>query len=152
VIENNVTGVSFGPRGSVRLFWDLDLSTMSSTSEWTTYFNLVSEASKVTGLRPLERVNWCCPKVSNNHSCYLYLLYNIQVILQHPHLRDVEPRGNIKRINCDISESEFVEKYVRTMTPVIITGCDYKWFQKRFDTTVSGIVRVRKQLIVTSPY
>ena len=38
-----------------------------------------------------------------------------------------EGRKTVKRISCEMAEKEFVEKYIRTMTPVLIQGCDFEW-------------------------
>ena len=46
------------------------------------------------------------------------------------------------RHKCDLTEDEFVEKFVRTGTPVILEGCSgYKWMEK-YDFSLRNIVEV----------
>ena len=48
----------------------------------------------------------------------------------------------IQRQECDLTESEFVEKYVRTGTPVILQNCQgYEWIQK-YDFTIEKLAKV----------
>ena len=35
--------------------------------------------------------------------------------------------NSIQRIPCTMTQKEFVEKYVRTSTPVLIQGCNFNW-------------------------
>ena len=35
--------------------------------------------------------------------------------------------NSIQRISCTMTQKEFVEKYVRTSTPVLIQGCNFSW-------------------------
>ena len=51
--------------------------------------------------------------------------------------------NTVQRISCTMSEKEFVDKYVRTMTPVLIQGCDYGWL-KNINLTLPGAAKVSK--------
>ena len=46
-------------------------------------------------------------------------------------LSEVRERGQIARVPCSMSKEEFTEKFIRTRTPAIITGCNYKVKAKR---------------------
>ena len=38
-------------------------------------------------------------------------------------------------------ENDFIEKYVRTRTPVVLHGCDFNWLQKS-DFSLSNVAKV----------
>ena len=48
----------------------------------------------------------------------------------------------LPRHSCDLTENEFVEKFVRTRTPVILEDCSgYEWLQK-YDFSLGNIAKV----------
>ena len=57
---------------------------------------------------------------------------------------EIQQKGQatVQRISCDMPEDEFIEKYVRTMTPVIIHGCDYSWLNQ-LDLSLDGVTKVK---------
>ena len=48
------------------------------------------------------------------------------------------------------SRNEFIQKFVRTQTPVIIEGCPYEQFEE-YDLSVEAVTKVR-HLIVDQSY
>jgi hypothetical protein len=45
-----------------------------------------------------------------------------------------------------MSTEDFTEYFVRTMTPVVITGCDYSWLDHNF-YTVNNVVKVNHRQV-----
>ena len=55
---------------------------------------------------------------------------------------NVNVTNPIQRQECDLTEAEFIEKYVRTGTPVILQNCQgYEWIQK-YDFTIEKLAKV----------
>ncbi len=50
----------------------------------------------------------------------------------------------IYKLKWFFSRQEFVEKFVRTQTPVIIQGCKYEQFEE-FDLSVEAVTKVKNQ-------
>ena len=50
-------------------------------------------------------------------------------------------QSKIERISCNMPEKDFIEKYVRTRTPVVLHGCDFNWLQKS-DFSLSNVAKV----------
>ena len=56
--------------------------------------------------------------------------------------RKVDISNPILRQNCSLTESEFIEKFVRSKTPVILQNCQgYEWLQK-YEITVEKLAKV----------
>jgi len=55
----------------------------------------------------------------------------------------IRPRGHIARVPCNVSREEFVERFVRTMTPVVLVGCDYAWLENGRDLSVEAVAKVK---------
>ena len=63
MVEKNITAIALSQDGLMRIFQDIDLSTMKKDPNWTTYMNLHAIADKVVGLDRNAAVDFCCPKV-----------------------------------------------------------------------------------------
>ena len=44
-----------------------------------------------------------------------------------------------------MAEKEFIEKYIRTMTPVLIQGCDFEWL-KTVDLNLPSAAKVSSSI------
>ncbi len=42
-------------------------------------------------------------------------------------VEEIRQHGYIPRVPCNMTKSEFTERFVRPMQPAILTGCDYDW-------------------------
>ena len=73
-------------------------------------------------------------KYNKNESDSMYYIYCLQFDYEYidPIKLNAEIQKNgatnsIQRISCTMTQKEFVEKYVRTSTPVLIQGCNFNW-------------------------
>lgn len=57
---------------------------------------------------------------------------------------EVEPRGHVERVPCDMQADEFNQNFVRKGLPAIIEGCNYQWLTAngRHDLSVHSVLKV----------
>ena len=138
----------------MRIYTYLDLMSFVNDSSWTTFFNSRSPKSRVNSRNTFENVNRCCPRVLKMKilqflkrgwklNAFLWTILIISLIFyfykaQYRYLDPVElnselqksDRSRVQRISCNMPEKEFIEKYVRTKTPVLLHGCNFNWLQQ----------------------
>ena len=138
----------------MRIYTYLDVTSFVSDATWSTFFNSRAPNSNVNSYRSLDEVNRCCPMVSLNSythlwykPCIIYIgivknrvvwLSNNSFQFKYQRTDPVKLNSEIQqnsgasveRISCNMPQGEFIEKYVRTLTPVLIQGCDFKWADK----------------------
>ena len=91
-------------------------------SRWNSYIN-IRRSRHIKAKELLDDVNFCCPSVIENKIA-----------------PDFEIVNSITRLNCNITQSEFEEKFVRTQTPVILQHCEgYEWVKKYDFESVSKV-------------
>ena len=152
----------------MRVYQYLDLTSFSNDSLWTTFFNSRAPDANVNSIRTASDLDKCCPRVIEVISSkrvmlnlkgypYKWLIRQLGFRLLNHHIFQfdyeyIDPiklnaeiqqksSSSIQRISCTMSEKEFVEKYVRTLTPVLIQGCDFEWLNE-VDLSLSSAVKV----------
>lgn len=124
----NCTAIALSRKGGpLRIFQQLHLGSFRKDPDWNTLVSLRSSSDLVIPDRALHDVNFCCRTASPGEG--------FQV---GPGSMD----NPIERVPCDLSESDFVQKFVRTRTPVILTGCEgFEWLDEH-DLTADSVTKV----------
>lgn len=124
---SNCSAISVSTDGQLIVYSHVNLKTFVSDPHWVTILNLRAKKDHVTSHRELGDVDFCCPD-------------DVDESLPHPIHNDIQ--DNIPRAPCSMSEDQFVNEYVRTGTPVILTGCaGYAWIHQ-YDLSLDAVTRM----------
>ena len=150
----------------MRVYTYLDLTSFTNDKEWTTLFNSRAPDANVNSIRSSDDINRCCPWVMKlyisrqshhinflekyirtNHKCIHCLQFDYEYIDPIKLNAEIQKNGatnSIQRISCTMTQKEFVEKYVRTSTPVLIQGCNFNWLDD-VDLDLSNAAKVNQE-------
>ena len=148
----NCLAISLSENGRIRIYSKLNFTNYQNNSTWITMIH-VERSYKINIPEFLSEVDFCCDlEVSflfiscHNFTHFLNILFFFQKSIEEFEINDMELNSTssnpIQRQNCNISENEFIEKFVRTHTPVILQNCEgYEWIQK-YDFTIEKLAKV----------